>query len=300
MRCWRGATITPGARERIAAAADGNPLYVEQVIEMLLDDGLITREPGGSLVDRRPRDHLGPAHDPGPARGAARPVGRRRAADHRTGIRRRQGVRSARCLRADAGGRSGGRRRPAAGTRPQGADPPGLADPRGAATPTDSDTSLIRDAAYESLPKLRTGGAARTVRRLARTDRRRSTRRPRRDRGLSPRPGACLPPRSRARTTIGREPRARGGSTAGVRGPACRRTGRDPSAIRLLVASRDASRGEPPTRFERVLLLHRRRAPRGDPPSLHVLAPIGSSRCGDPWGPPAPPGPYLFGSASGA
>src|SRR4029079_618704 len=33
----------------IAAAADGNPLFVEQVIEMLLDDGLLLRRPDGSL-----------------------------------------------------------------------------------------------------------------------------------------------------------------------------------------------------------------------------------------------------------
>ena len=45
-----GASITPLALERIAAAADGNPLYVEQVIEMLLDDGLVQRDPNGSLV----------------------------------------------------------------------------------------------------------------------------------------------------------------------------------------------------------------------------------------------------------
>ncbi|HEV8402494.1 MAG TPA: hypothetical protein VGQ31_05620, partial [Candidatus Limnocylindrales bacterium] len=45
-----GATIVPHARERIAAAADGNPLYVEQVIEMLLDDGLVQRGSDGSLV----------------------------------------------------------------------------------------------------------------------------------------------------------------------------------------------------------------------------------------------------------
>jgi class 3 adenylate cyclase len=44
-----GATVPPAARARIAAAADGNPLYVEQVIEMLLDDGLVRRLPDGSL-----------------------------------------------------------------------------------------------------------------------------------------------------------------------------------------------------------------------------------------------------------
>jgi class 3 adenylate cyclase len=45
-----GALISPPARARIATAADGNPLYVEQVIEMLLDDGLVQREADGSLV----------------------------------------------------------------------------------------------------------------------------------------------------------------------------------------------------------------------------------------------------------
>jgi len=45
-----GATIPSLARARIAAAADGNPLYVEQVIEMLLDDGLVQRGPSGSIV----------------------------------------------------------------------------------------------------------------------------------------------------------------------------------------------------------------------------------------------------------
>ena len=45
-----GATIGPLARDRIAVAADGNPLYAEQVIEMLLDDGLVQRGPDGALV----------------------------------------------------------------------------------------------------------------------------------------------------------------------------------------------------------------------------------------------------------
>ncbi len=44
-----GGSVPAAARERIAAAADGNPLYVEQVIEMLLDDGHVRRLPDGSL-----------------------------------------------------------------------------------------------------------------------------------------------------------------------------------------------------------------------------------------------------------
>jgi hypothetical protein len=44
-----GGTIEPAARARIAAAADGNPLFVEQVIEMLLDDGVVRRRSDGAL-----------------------------------------------------------------------------------------------------------------------------------------------------------------------------------------------------------------------------------------------------------
>jgi hypothetical protein len=45
-----GAALPGDARVRIAAAADGNPLYVEQVIEVLLDDGALRRAEDGSLV----------------------------------------------------------------------------------------------------------------------------------------------------------------------------------------------------------------------------------------------------------
>ena len=44
-----GGTLEPAARARIAAAADGNPLFVEQVIEMLLDDGVVRRKADGQL-----------------------------------------------------------------------------------------------------------------------------------------------------------------------------------------------------------------------------------------------------------
>jgi len=46
---FQGAAVPEQVRARIAAAADGNPLYVEQVIEMLLDDGLVRRLPDASL-----------------------------------------------------------------------------------------------------------------------------------------------------------------------------------------------------------------------------------------------------------
>jgi class 3 adenylate cyclase len=47
---FEGAEVPEVARRRIAAAADGNPLFVEQVIEMLLDDGLLRRLPDGALA----------------------------------------------------------------------------------------------------------------------------------------------------------------------------------------------------------------------------------------------------------
>jgi class 3 adenylate cyclase len=46
---FEGASVPEAARTRIAAAADGNPLFAEQVIEMLLDDGLVRRLPDGSF-----------------------------------------------------------------------------------------------------------------------------------------------------------------------------------------------------------------------------------------------------------
>jgi class 3 adenylate cyclase len=45
-----GALLPETARTRIAAAADGNPLYVEQVVEMLLDDGVVRRLADGSMA----------------------------------------------------------------------------------------------------------------------------------------------------------------------------------------------------------------------------------------------------------
>jgi class 3 adenylate cyclase len=46
---FEGASVPEEARRRIAQAADGNPLFVEQVIEMLLDDGLLRRAADGGL-----------------------------------------------------------------------------------------------------------------------------------------------------------------------------------------------------------------------------------------------------------
>jgi class 3 adenylate cyclase len=40
------AALDPATRERIAAAADGNPLFIEQLLAMLVDDGILAREEG--------------------------------------------------------------------------------------------------------------------------------------------------------------------------------------------------------------------------------------------------------------
>jgi predicted ATPase/class 3 adenylate cyclase len=42
-----GTALPPGARARIQAAAEGNPLFVEELLEMLIDDGLLRPRDGG-------------------------------------------------------------------------------------------------------------------------------------------------------------------------------------------------------------------------------------------------------------
>ncbi len=42
-----GANLPRDARDRILAAAEGNPLFVEEMLGMLIDDGLLRREAGG-------------------------------------------------------------------------------------------------------------------------------------------------------------------------------------------------------------------------------------------------------------
>jgi class 3 adenylate cyclase/tetratricopeptide (TPR) repeat protein len=47
-----GADIAPTVRERIAAAAEGNPLYAEQTFSMLVDDGVLRQTNGSWVVTR--------------------------------------------------------------------------------------------------------------------------------------------------------------------------------------------------------------------------------------------------------
>ena len=58
---------------RIADAAEGNPLFVEEMLLMLIDDGLLVRrERALEWSDRRPRGGARAADDPGAARGPPR------------------------------------------------------------------------------------------------------------------------------------------------------------------------------------------------------------------------------------
>ena len=98
--------IPPAARTAIAAAAEGNPLFVEQMVAMLAEDGVTDHDP---------------AVDPGPAGGPTRPPRAARAHGARARRRGRQGVLARRRDRAVADGRSDGGVGRAPLTRPQGA-----------------------------------------------------------------------------------------------------------------------------------------------------------------------------------
>jgi class 3 adenylate cyclase/tetratricopeptide (TPR) repeat protein len=47
-----GIDLAPGARDRIAEATEGNPLFVEQVVSMLVDEGYLVRDGGGWATTR--------------------------------------------------------------------------------------------------------------------------------------------------------------------------------------------------------------------------------------------------------
>ena len=77
-------------RARVTAAAEGNPLFVEQLVSMLVDEGTDPAgEAGGSPTTPEYRH---PAHHPGAPRGPSRPAGPGRARGHRAGVRHRPPV----------------------------------------------------------------------------------------------------------------------------------------------------------------------------------------------------------------
>jgi predicted ATPase len=103
-------------RRRIAEAADGNPLFVEELLGMLIDDGWLVREDGGWSAARDLRRITVPPTIPGAACGTPRPPRTARAFRHRVWRRRGQGFP---CQR-----RGGARPRSATVGRPGASDGP--------------------------------------------------------------------------------------------------------------------------------------------------------------------------------
>ena len=192
-----GHAIPAAVEARVAAAAEGNPLYVEELLGMLVDDGLLVQAgddtwsasdgPGGGP---HPRLDQRPCHRPAGAPGSERAGGRR------AGERRRPGVRA-------GGGRGTGERRSAArgralaaGARAQGAGP---------ARPLRADRGRRLQVPPHPHPRRGLRGASevgagrppRALRGLARADGRRAPGRVRGDRRLPPRSGTPLPDRAR-------------------------------------------------------------------------------------------------------
>ena len=81
-----GGPVEDAVNERVVAASEGNPLFVEQLVSMLVDKGLVHRHDGrwtasGDLAARR-----GAADDPGAARRPPRRPLARGAGDHGAGV----------------------------------------------------------------------------------------------------------------------------------------------------------------------------------------------------------------------
>ena len=96
----------PSCRSSVAArsadAAEGNPLFVEELLGMLIDDGfLVTADDSWAAIGRS-APAGDPAHDPGAAGRAAGRARPRGADGHRAGIGRGQGLPSRRRHRAGA------------------------------------------------------------------------------------------------------------------------------------------------------------------------------------------------------
>ena len=179
--------LDDAARAGIKEAAEGNPLYLEQMAAMLAEGG---------------PDRLDSTVDPCAARGEARPPARRRARRVGTCRRRRQGVRARRG--AAALGRARARRTRRAAPQPDAQGParcqprprgrlpvPARADPR-------RGVRRHREGAE--------GRAPQALRRLGDRDEGRTRRRARRDRRLPLRTVASVP--TGARATRRRQPAA--------------------------------------------------------------------------------------------
>ena len=111
----------PAVRERLAEASAGNPLFAEELVAMLLDEGVLVRSGAGSLPPGRPRRDR-PAGEPArPAQRPPRPP-RRRGPGHACARRGRgRGLplgRGRRALRSRLASRRPGRPAAARGQGP--------------------------------------------------------------------------------------------------------------------------------------------------------------------------------------
>ena len=173
------ARISDALRDRIVDAAEGNPLYVEQLLAYTLEEG-----GGGARQD--------PADDPGAARGAPRPVDARRAERRRVCGRRRPSLhgRGGASARARTPQRLTVRRARVAGSEAADRERP---EHRGDDAPVCARTDPRRR--LRGFAEAHPRGLARALRRLGRGRQPRSRSRDgvRGDPRLPPRAGARLP-----------------------------------------------------------------------------------------------------------
>ena len=146
-----GAELEPGARARIAELAEGNPLFVEETLRMLVDDGVLERRDGRWAATRALSEITIPP--------TIQALLTARLA--RLDPAERAVIERARSWGACSGGRGGRdlRRRGAPARHPapavadaQGAHPARLRPP-GLEARSGSRHILIRDAAYQGIPK---------------------------------------------------------------------------------------------------------------------------------------------------
>ena len=192
---------------RIADACEGNPLFVEELLAMLIDDRLLQKDDGHWTLVEAPGELPGAADDPRPARRAPGAAPRGGAGAARADLGRGHGVppRGGARARAALAGAGGGPQ--PHGARPQGRDPAGSLElPRRRRLPVPPHADPRR-----GLPLAAQGGAggpSRALRRLARASGRAASARVRGDPRLPPRAGTPL--LGRARPARRPRPGARG------------------------------------------------------------------------------------------
>ena len=145
------AALPDEARDRILAAAEGTPLFVEEMLSMLIDDGSLAREGDRWVATGSAGRPAGASDDPGAAGRAARSAHRRRTGGDPAGGGVRQAVPRGRG--GGVAGRDGGEVRPILMSLVR----------RDLIRPDRSSLAgqdafrfrhqLIRDAAYEAAPK---------------------------------------------------------------------------------------------------------------------------------------------------